>query len=260
MRAPASTFDAAPTEVKLSVSERMSGWRTRGKPPPAVGQALTAAHEVAPESDHIGAWRDAVVAWTRAAAHSSAPPPPAVELDALIARFGLQPRHAPALVLAYGAHLLGERGAAPADIARVLGGGWADALGTGELAARGVLRHAKSRVQLAEPIQRALDGLPALGGALVGTPGPIAVLGPCAIIGDGDLHALAESLIPRAATAILVAHPGAEPSALLLEARARGAVPLVRAAAIDLARFADEPVIVVVADAHAAEQLGIPVL
>ena len=48
---------------------------------------------------------------------------------------------------------------------------------------------------------------------------------------------------------------------MLVEARARGAVPLVRATTIDTTRLAaDEPIILVVADAEAAEQLRIPTL
>jgi len=259
-RAPMPTARVEPVpqvEPKAPLSERISGWRSRARAAPPVARP-TAPPELA------STWRTEVVAWTRAIVGGADRAPPASpEIEALAARFGLPIGHAAAIVLAYGTHLVGERGATPVDIARVLGGRWDEGLGTGELAARGVMRYAGSRVRLVEQILRALDGLPPLHGVLVGAPGAVAVLGPCAVVGadDADGQAIAQGLIPRAASAILVADARAEPSSLVLEARARRAVPLVQAAAIDVARFpADEPVILVVADADTAEQLGIPLL
>ena len=257
---PAPVAAAPQAEHKQPLSERISGWRNRGRPPPSTSGERPAA----PAPELAGSWRDEVVAWTRAIAAGTTDrgAPASPEIDALAARFALPPEHAAAIILAYGAHLVGERGAAPVDLARVLGGRWAEALGTGELAARGVMRYAGSRVRLVEQILRALDGLPPLHGVVVGTPGPVAALGPCAVVGgEADGAALAQALIPRVASAILVAHPRTEVSALVLEARARRAVPLVLAAAVDVARFpADEPVILVVPDSATAEQLGIPLL
>ncbi len=242
-------------ETKPSLGERMGGWRHRpNKAPPTVDEPTP------PPPMELGAtWRDEVVAWVRARAFERGSPA-SDELDALVARFGLASTFVPPLVLAYGAHLIGERGAAPADIARAIGGQWPEALGTGELARRGVLRYADSRVHLAEPIRRMLDGLPPMTGAIVGTPGDIAVLGPCSVIApdDADLHAIAHALVPRAASAILVGGAGVEIATLALEARARRAAPLVRASTLRFA--ADEPAILVVPDAAIAEQLGIPTL
>ncbi len=250
-RAPTQPPSNVPVDAKPSLSERMSGWRTRGKPPVAVEQPPPPAIE-------LGAtWRDDVVAWTRA---GTGAPPASTEVDELVARFGLSPSYVAPIVLAYGTHLLGERGVAPVDIARVLGGRWAEALGTGELAARGVMHHEGSRVHLADAIRRLLDGLPPGTGTLVGTPGAVAVLGPCAIVAplDAELHALALTLVPRAASAILVAHASSTAGELAVEARARRAVPLVRSDALLFAL--DEPAILVVTHAKIAEQLGIPTL
>ena len=59
--------------------------------------------------------------------------------------------------------------------------------------------------------------------------------------------------------AILAAHAGADPAELFLEARVRGAVPLLRAGAED-APSPTEPAILVVEDEVAAERLGTPIL
>ena len=207
-------------------------------------------------------WRDEVVAWVLRAP-SSAARRVSDELDALVARFGLATTFVPPLVLAYGAHLLGERGAAPADIARSIGGRVArGAPGRASFARRGVLHYADSRVHLAEPIRRMLDGLPPMTGALVGTPGEIAMLGPCSIVApdDADLHALARTLVPRAAGAILVGGVGDGDRDPARPRGARAPRRTARARAHRALCAADEPAILVVPDAATAEQLGIPTL
>lgn len=98
------------------------------------------------------AWRDALVAW-RTAKHGDPPHVPAI--DALLVRSALAVALRPAIALLYAAHLCGEPGAAPVEVARVAG--WPEALGRGELAQRGVAVYADSRVRLAPEIQRALD-------------------------------------------------------------------------------------------------------
>jgi len=90
-------------------------------------------------------------------------------------------------VLLYGSHLCGSLGAAPVDVARVVGRRWEEALGRGQLAERGLAEHGHSRVRLAEPILRALDELPPACGTLVGESGTVARLGPCAVIGEAPL-------------------------------------------------------------------------
>jgi hypothetical protein len=178
-------------------------------------------------------------------------------IDALAERFGL-PQLARVLVLLYGAHLCGERGAAPAEVARVLGGAWDEALGRGQLAARGVAVYASSRVQLAAPILRALDELPPVTGTLVGAPGTIALLGPCVVVaGDEPIGAIAARCAPTVGGAILAAHEGADLREVLLEARARGAVSMLRSAG-DLEQVPAEPVVLVVSDEAIAGELGLP--
>jgi hypothetical protein len=94
--------------------------------------------------DRTSPWRDELVAWYRAFLDGStardAPRPPLI--DQLVQRFELSAELQAALALLYAAHLAGE-GAAPIDIARVLDGNWAEALGRGQLAVAAVelLRH-----------------------------------------------------------------------------------------------------------------------
>jgi hypothetical protein len=99
-------------------------------------------------------WRAAFVAWLRAGA--TAEPPAAPAFDALLARADVLPSLRPVIALLYAAHLAGEPGAAPIDVARVARG-WPEALGRGELASRGLALYAGSRVRLAPALQRALD-------------------------------------------------------------------------------------------------------
>lgn len=204
-------------------------------------------------------WRDDVVAWSRVAISGAAPPPPAApSIDAMLARFDLAPPLRPVLLLLYGAHLCGELGAAPIDVARLLDGQWDEALGRGELARRGVADYARSRVMLSPILLRVLDELPPATGALIGEPGASALLGPCVVVaGDEPLAAVAERCRPHVGGAILVARGDAPRAAVFLEARARGAVPMLPApAALDA--VPGSPAILVVTDPELADRLGLP--
>lgn len=206
-------------------------------------------------------WRDELVTWARAVAQGSVDraPPPASALDALADRFELPAQLVPALALLYGMHLGGVRGAAPVDIARVLGRRWDEALGTGQLAARGLVRHVDSRVVLAPPIQRTLDELPVVTGTLVGDPGMVALLGPCVIVaGDGSLVLLAERYLGAVNGAILAGFDDADPAELFVEARARGAAPMLRIGVGEILQVGTDPAVLVVADEDIADQLGVP--
>jgi hypothetical protein len=203
-------------------------------------------------------WRDEVVAWTRGfAAGAMAPDAPAAPpIDALIARFDLAPALHPVLVLLYGAHLCGERGVAPAEIARVLDRRWDEALGRGELAERGVAEYAGSRIALAPLVLRALDELPPATGVLVGQAGSALLLGPCVVVaGDEPLLTIAERCAPRVGGAILAATGEPARAQLVLEARARGAAPMLRAT-LDAAP--GDAAIFVISDPELAERLGLP--
>jgi hypothetical protein len=81
------------------------------------------------------------------------------EIDDLARRVELPIELVPAVVLLYGAHLAGEHGVAPVEVARVLGGKWDEALGRGQLAGCGVASLERSRLALVPAIERALDAL-----------------------------------------------------------------------------------------------------
>ncbi len=225
--------------------------------PAEVGERIETASE---PRVGMSSWRDELVGWARAvmsgAVEGVRPGTPLIETIA--GRFEIAGDLLPALALLYGAHLTGARGAAPADVSRVLGRTWDDALGRGQLARRGLAVHAESRVILAAPIQRALDELAPTTGRLVGTPGQLALLGPCVVVSDAALPVLAERTLGIVAGAILAAHPGCDPRELFLEARAHGAVPMLRIRGPDLRELPADPVVLVVSDEATADQLGLP--
>jgi hypothetical protein len=199
-------------------------------------------------------WRDRAGSWYRAVAAGSAvrEAPVSNAIGQLVVRLDLPLELQPALVLLYGAHLAGG-GAAPLDIARVLDRNWGEALGRGLLAERGVAIYRDSRVHLAPAILRALDELPPVTGTLVGEPGTVSLLGPCAIVAaaDASLAELAERYLGQVGSAILAGHEHAATPDIVLEARAHGAVPMVRTPVAD-------PAIVVAASERAADELGLP--
>jgi hypothetical protein len=260
---PAKT--AAPAAVKPvpSTSERFSAWRdlVRQNQPRVDPIALTPSPAGSPSrTDARQSWRDEIAVWSRAvssgAVDGSAPTAPAI--DAVLARFDLALQLRPVLVLLYGAHLCGERGVAPFDVARLLDRQWDEALGRGELAERGVAEYAGSRVALTPLILRVLDELPPLTGTLVGEPGPVALLGPCVVVaGDEPLTAIAEQCLSRVGGAILSAHGEPGRANLFFEARAYGAVPMLRVA-VSLDAAPSEPAILVVDDEAHADRLGLP--
>jgi hypothetical protein len=250
-----------------SVSERFSAWRDlvrQSQPREPVAAAPPPGLPVRNDSPR-SSWRDDVVAWSRAVVSGAMdhapvlPPAPAVPaIDALVARFDLAPQLQAVLVLLYGAHLCGQAGIAPVDVARVLDHQWDEALGRGELAQHGLARHAGSRVALVPAILRVLDELPPTTGTLVGEPGSVALLGPCvAVAGDEPLTAVAERCAPHVGGAVLVGRDDADRDDLLFEARARGVAAMLRAAA-DIDAVPNLPAIFVVGDAELADRLGVP--
>lgn len=252
---PALPHAPAP-EPPPAPGERFIGWREKMRASQARAEAAAAANE------GKVTWRDDLVTWARAVAAGTvdrgAPGAPAI--DALAERFDLPPPIIPALALLYGSHLGGVRGAAPFDVARVLGRRWDEALGTGLLAARGLVRYVESRVVLAPPIQRMLDDLPVATGTLVGDPGVVALLGPCVVVAvqGAPLAALAEQYLGAVNSAILAAGDDADPAELFVEARARGAAPMLRIGAGEILQVGTDPAVLVVTDDEHAEQLGVP--
>ncbi len=139
----------------------------------------------------------------------------------------------------------------------MLGRRWDEALGRGVLAARGIVVYAESRVVLAAPLARVLDELPPRTGTLLGEPGAVALLGPCCVVADGPLLPIAARCRASLGGAILIASDGADPTEVLLEARAVGASALLRLH--DLAHAAlTGPAILVVPDDETADALGVP--
>ena len=263
---PAAATPRSPGPV--AASSTPLGFTPAAAPASSARQALVgapAAGSARPAAD-AARWRDDVVAWTRAVfagVDREAPPAPAV--DAVAARFELAPPLRRTLILLYGAHLCGDPGAAPVDVARVNDRAWDEALGRGRLAEARLAVYERSRVRLAPSILRTLDELPPVTGTLVGVPGAPALLAPWAVVSpDEPLDALAVGLAAQIGGAVLAAHPGADPAELLLEARARGAVALLR-----VGRPApgaappvppDEPAILAVDDESVAAQLEVPLL
>ena len=214
-----------------------------------------------PRMDVRASWRDDAVIWARAIAAGTfdRAAPSAPPIDTLAARFELPEQLVPALILLYGVHLAGHHGAAPIDVARVHGRRWAEALGRGQLAALGLALYERSRVILAPAILRSLDERAPATGTLVGEPGVMTLLGPCAVVAtDASLVAIAERLLASVGGAILAAHGDADPEELLVEARARGAAPLLRLSPGELERLPVVPMIVVAGDEQLVEALGVP--
>ncbi|MBA3465431.1 MAG: hypothetical protein H0T46_36200 [Deltaproteobacteria bacterium] len=215
----------------------------------------------APVAELRPSWRDDLVIWTKAIIGGSTDrkTPSIPPLDAIAARLELAAHLRPAIALMYGAHLAGERGVAPMNIAHVLGRRWEEALGRGELATRGLARYHESRVMLSAPLQRAFDELPVATGTMVGVPGAVALLGPCCVVSaDEALASLAKRYLAQVGGAILAAHADADPGELFVEARVRGAAPMLRIDAGDLVEVGTDAAVLVVATDEHAEQLGVP--
>lgn len=203
-------------------------------------------------------WREAVVAWSRAVVAGAATSPPrALPIDLLLHRLELARDLGPAIAFLYGMHLGGSPGAAPSDLAKLGGDHWAEALGRGTLAEHRVAERVDSRIALAGAVQRALDELPPATGTLTGEVSARALAGPCVFVAPDDepLASIAARCASALGGAILAAHDGAGFDELVLEARVRGAAPMVRLAARP--ELSTEPVIFVCADEQRADNLGI---
>ena len=257
--APTKPTSTKPTTPAVSLTERFSTWRDRMRlaQPRATDPVSPAQIDTRP------AWRDEVATWARGimtAAHDHKSPS-LQWLVPIAARFELAEHVMPGLALLYGAHLIGESGVAPVELARVLGRDWDEALGRGQLAGSAIAVYRDSRVRLAPPVQRALDELPPATGVLVGQPGPVALLSPCVVVAPADqpLGVIAEATLPSAGGAILAAHPPSDPRDVVLEARAYGAVAMVRVTSSTVDRIPhDGPLILVLDDEGLADHLELP--
>jgi hypothetical protein len=101
-------------------------------------------------------------------------------------------------------------------------------------------------------VLRVLDELTTTTGALVGTPGVITLLGPCVVVAPhGPLGIIASACLPLAGGAILAADEHSRADDVIFEARAFGAVPMLRA-------LTSATAIVVVDSDAAADASGLP--
>lgn len=240
----------------LYEDDELSVWNV---PPPDGPIALDGEASAKPTSS----WRDELVAWSRDfhAGSQQRACPEQPDIREMLARYGLPAELAPAISLLYAAHLCGQQGAAPADVASVLGGNWDEALGNGQLNATGIARFERSRVLLDAWVLRALDGLAPMTGTLVGEKRPVRLMGPCVTIGDGDdLGAVAQASLATAGAAILASREGMSWADVVAEARAYGAVAMVRGAADPRILASRLPVIIVVPNQSAADGLRLPQL
>ena len=252
-RAPMKSV--APT---ISLVDRFTSWRASTTSLASGARAHASDHD-RPTS---ASWRDDLATWTRSTigGTSDRQPSSIVTIEMLAERLAISPALYAGLALLYGAHLCGEAGVAPVDLARVLARNWDEALGRGQLARSQIASFRDSRIRIATFAQRSLDELPPATGTIVGTPGPIELLSACVVVAPHDqpLGLVAEATLPLAGGAILAADPDVDPLELVLEARAHGAVAMVRAAAVTDRLPRDITIIFVVADEAHAEQLELP--
>lgn len=263
LAAPPRAIDArrgVAETIPFAVSDERRDYFTAFRESVEHARART-AEPIAPMWADAGSeWRDELVVWTRSVdAGQVGSVDGARPLEMLATRYDVSFALVPALAWLYGQHLLGRDGGAPADLAQRLGAGWDEALGRGELVRRGIATFADSRIRLADVVQRALDESPPVTGTLVGTPGVVSLLGPCAIVAAGPLTIIAQACLPSIGGAILAANPDSDPAELASEARAYGAAPLWRVRAELLPRVPREhPIILVVDDDLTAGLLGVP--
>jgi hypothetical protein len=218
----------------MTVAERLASWREHGRPSSA-DVALAAEEAVAPlplaKAAIAMGWRGTLAAWSRSALSGNGGAVPVLAagpLHGVAVRLGLDEELTRALGFVYGAHICGNDGVAPIDLAGVIGGCWDEALGGGHLATSGALVWRRSRIYLAAVVATALDELPPRTGTLVSgvidTAGIVAVVAPRAI----ELFRVGVWAASIAGT-LLVPGSNSErrPAHFLLEARARGVAPLV---------------------------------
>ncbi|MEO8554017.1 MAG: hypothetical protein ABI678_28780, partial [Kofleriaceae bacterium] len=257
--APVRAAAAKPAAPVQSLTERFSSWRDRMR----LAQPRSSDPVTPAQIDTRPPWRDEVATWARGVMTGSLERPPGGLgwLAPLATRFELADYLLPGVALLYGAHLAGEMGVAPVELARVLARDWDEALGRGQLAGAMLAVYRDSRVRLAPFAQRMLDELTPTQGQLVGQPGPVALLAACVVVAPADavLGVIAEATLAAAGGAILAAHPHADPIELALEARAYGAVPMLRVTPHTVERIPhDGPIILVLDDEALADHLELP--
>lgn len=207
-----------------------------------------------PELPNIGSWRTDLVAWARGARRTL---PKRTRIDELALRLELDDARF-AIALLYGARLLGTNGVAPVELAAVSAWDWTEALGHGRLAALGLVRRYRERWRLAPEALAFLDEHPPIRGELVpgaGAPPP----GSVALL-SREPAALRAAAAQLGALLVPNAHGERDPRRFLLEARIRGALPVVPTEELRSKLEASARAAVVVADPARARELGLSVI
>ncbi len=243
------------TELVLPRQPTTTAWSEGASELMAKLASLRTNRDGAPDAPLRSSWRDDAGAWARAVASGTfdRAAPTCAPIETLLARFELPETLLPALVLLYGSHLAGMQGAAPMDVAKVLGRRWDEALGRGKLAGLALATYTDSRVRLAPAIQRVLDELPPKG-ELVGEPGVVGLLGPTVLVSREPIRVLGVRIVEQLGGAVLLGSY-VDAVELALEARALGAIAVGQ---VDLATIPHHPILIVVGDEAAAEQIDLP--
>lgn len=243
------------TELVLPRQPTTTAWSEGASELMAKLASLRANRDGAPDAPLRSSWRDDAGAWARAVASGTfdRAAPTCAPIETLLARFEIPETLLPALVLLYGSHLAGMQGAAPMDVAKVLGRRWDEALGRGKLAELALATYTDSRVRLAPAIQRVLDDLPPKG-ELVGEPGVVGLLGPTVLVSREPIRVVGVRIVEQLGGAVLLGSY-VDAVELALEARALGAIAVGR---VDFTTIPHHPILIVVGDEAAAEQIDLP--
>lgn len=217
-RAEIARLDLGRSEVARIEIERADAGR------PGIGHA--------PRGDGVGgAWREAVAALGAGLARGGAAEVPEVavetELGQLAHRLALGAAARHALVVLYGAHLVGDPAQAIAGLAAALGE-WTEALGQGELGTLAMLRRRGGKVALRGAVTDLLDGVEPRAIRVVGNGTAFARAGAARLERGGRTDGVIERELARQFGRIAVIEGGA--AVALLEARLHGAMAVALAA------------------------------
>jgi hypothetical protein len=259
---------AVPLERTMSTAERLAAWKDRAarKDVEAASEfevVTTRASEYDGESVPIHEWRDVVANWTRRQLSGARGEPPLLAAGPLYdvgLRLGISVEDAPFLWLVYGARLCGIDGVPPVELVPLTDQRWEGALGRGRLAATGAFAWRRSRVHLVPEIIAALDEVPPLYGSIatsaVAAERTVALVAPPEI----DLGAIAAWAAPHVGSLLVPNARGLRaPGRLMLEARARGLVPLLPAQRLPRRELPSTPAALVFEQAAAALELRVPI-
>ena len=257
----------APLERTLSTAERLAQWKERAARkdadvmPPPVEIDTTRPAQYDGETVAVHEWRDVIANWTRRTLAGSRGEPPLLAAGPLYdvgLRLGIPAEDAPFLWLVYGARLCGIDGVPPVELVALTSRRWEEALGRGKLALSGAFSWRRSRVHLVPEIMAALDETaPRFGTIATSAASPdrtVALVAPAEV----ELGAIAAWAAPTVGSMLVPNARGLRaPHRLLLEARARGLVPLLPRQQIR--ELPAQPAAIVVQQPAAAAELRVPI-